>query len=115
MDYFHRLSDRHFRRFSEVLFVSEMGNKYQGVPLMGTDAEEHYLASMRESYDGRYILSNVYSIPKKYPVSLSGGRRNDSRFCQQNKRSWRSSLQYCDEVSVALFIILIVIQIGSFN
>mgnify|MGYP001580272939 CR=1 FL=1 len=59
--------------FPEVLFVSEMGNKYQGVPLMGTDAEEHYLASMREAYDGRYVLSNTYSIPKNIPFLYPGG------------------------------------------
>ena len=59
--------------FPEVLFVSEMGNKYQGVPLMGTDAEEHYLAYMREAYDGRYVLSNTYSIPKNIPFLYPGG------------------------------------------
>ena len=57
-----------FRKF----FCFEMGNKYQGVPLMGTD-EEHYLAYMREAYDGRYVLSNTYSIPKNNGAnSISG-------------------------------------------
>jgi len=59
--------------FPEALFVFDLGEKYKGIPLMGTDAEEHYLALMRESYDGRYILSNTYSIPKNIPLLYPSG------------------------------------------
>ena len=69
--------------FPEVLFVSEMGNKYQGVPLMGTDAEEHYLASMREAYDGRYVLSNTYSIPKNIPFLYPEGGETMAGFASR--------------------------------
>ena len=62
--------------FPELYFVYDMGAEYKGAPLMGTDAEEHYLALMREAYDGRYILSNAYSIPKNIPFLYpSGGKR----------------------------------------
>ena len=70
--------------FPEALFVFDLGEKYKGIPLMGTDAEEHYLALMRESYDGRYILSNTYSIPKNIPLLYPSGGGSDSRFCQQD-------------------------------
>lgn len=59
--------------FPEIYFFYDMGEKYNGAPLMGTDAEEHYLAAMREAYDGRYILSNVYSIPKDIPFLYPEG------------------------------------------
>src|SRR3989344_3588257 len=59
--------------FPELYFLYDAGEKYQGVPLMGTDAEEHYLALMREAYDGRYILSNTYSIPKNIPLLYPSG------------------------------------------
>jgi len=59
--------------FPEALFVFDLGEKYKGIPLMGTDAEEHYLASMREAYDGRYVLSNTYSIPKNIPLIYPQG------------------------------------------
>lgn len=59
--------------FPEMYFMYDMGTEYKGAPLMGTDAEEHYLASMRESYDGRYILSNVYSVPKDIPFLYPEG------------------------------------------
>lgn len=59
--------------FPELYFVYDTSAEYKGAPLMGTDAEEHYLASMREAYDGRYILSNVYSIPKDIPFLYPEG------------------------------------------
>lgn len=59
--------------FPELYFVYDMGAEYKGAPLMGTDAEEHYLAYMREAYDGRYILSNVYSTPKDIPFLYPAG------------------------------------------
>ncbi|MCK6462346.1 MAG: hypothetical protein L6Q29_00775 [Candidatus Pacebacteria bacterium] len=59
--------------FPELYFVYEAGTEYKGAPLMGTDAEEHYLASMREASDGRYILSNVYSTPKNIPFLYPEG------------------------------------------
>lgn len=59
--------------FPELYFVYDMGAEYKGAPLMGTDAEEHYMASMREAHDGRYILSNVYSAPKDIPFLYPEG------------------------------------------
>ena len=69
--------------FPEALFVFELGEKYQGIPLMGTDAEEHYLASMREAYDGRYILSNTYSIPKNIPFLYPEGGETVAGFASR--------------------------------
>ena len=59
--------------FPELYFVYDVGKKIQGAPLMGAAAEEHYLASMREAYDGRYVLSNTYSIPKNIPFLYPEG------------------------------------------
>ena len=48
-----------------VLFIADLGADYQGIILMGTDAEEHYAARVREIYDGHYTLSNAFLYEHK--------------------------------------------------
>ena len=43
-----------------VLFIADLGTDYQGIILMGADAEEYYAARVREIYDGHYTVSNAF-------------------------------------------------------
>jgi len=61
-----------FIGFPELFFRVDIGNKYQGIPLMSTDAEMHYLSRINEVYDGYYSLGNVYSMPKDLAYFQSG-------------------------------------------
>ena len=45
---------------------------FQGVEIMGVDAEIHYAARIREGYDGFWLLGNTfYSSPKQQPGLMS--------------------------------------------
>lgn len=45
----------------------QMSSGYQGISLMGTDAEEHYLARMQEVYEGFPSQGNVFLPNKDVP------------------------------------------------
>jgi hypothetical protein len=46
--------------------------EYQGIALMGQDAEEHYMARMQEAYEGRPGLGNVFTPYKEVPYLSPG-------------------------------------------
>ncbi len=48
-----------------VIFETSSG--YQGISMMGTDAESHYLARMQEVYDGFPLQGNVFLSNKNIP------------------------------------------------
>jgi len=48
-----------------VLFIADLGIDYQGIILMGTDAEESYAARVHEIYDGHYTVSNAFLYEHK--------------------------------------------------
>ncbi len=46
--------------------------EYQGIALMGQDAEEHYLARMQEAYEGHPGLGSVFTSDKDTPYLSPG-------------------------------------------
>lgn len=46
--------------------------EYRGIEMMGTDAEEYYVARMQEVYDGNPRLGNVFQSQKDLPYLVPG-------------------------------------------
>lgn len=48
----------------QIIFISRLGADYRGIYMLNADAELHYLASMRELYDGNPV-GNAYYFEEK--------------------------------------------------
>lgn len=49
-----------------------MTPEYQGIALMGQDAEEHYLARIQAAYKGDYGMGNIFMPDKDVPYLMPG-------------------------------------------
>lgn len=54
----------------QFLFRIQAGETYQGFDMAGADAEYHYLARIKEVYNGHYKISSLLAEGKDFPYSV---------------------------------------------
>ena len=55
----------------QIVFISSLGEQYQGLYLTGTDSEAHYLARMQEFYDGNGLGNALlYDYKNDFPSTF---------------------------------------------